>query len=336
MLPNLAALRLSEPPKDVSDVDVGLEDLPSDVLGKVLKDTGSARALCDTVDKLERASKTTRLGAETWQEVASQYGMPGAPAQNTAVGWREHVRGWCEKISPGFDVNGYALVKLATDQAVWLNDSVGYAWILSVVDIPLSTIRGDLSIVARNHDNVSFFETAYGRFKPGHVSTIENVKIPYLSLAIENGNGAVAMWLLDKLLEEAKDTYYEEGEEYDVLNKKLRTQLVGKIVTRAWGALMTSFELALAPVLDKLESLRVASAATTKSTDLFRAARAPSGFEFNLMQTALYNDDLAAMRWLKSRYVYTPESLERVGMARSPETQALLDEWMGQAGGDGE
>ena len=55
MLPNVAALRLSEPlrhpPLDAS-IGVGLQDVPAAILGKILKDTGNAQSLCDATDKL--------------------------------------------------------------------------------------------------------------------------------------------------------------------------------------------------------------------------------------------------------------------------------------------
>jgi hypothetical protein len=171
MLPNLAALRISEPvAPDVSDIDSRLDLLPDAVLSKVIKDTGNARSLCATADALKQTSRGFRdMGA--WSDLAAEYAMPGAPAQNTVTGWRQHVLLWCDKIRTGAP-EGFDLtyVQSALEAEMWAGTAQGYAWILSNGGtVPLAWLRAQASQNVKHIRNLRILELQLSRFTDGRL-----------------------------------------------------------------------------------------------------------------------------------------------------------------------
>ena len=138
MLPNLAALRLSEPPKDVSDVDVVLQDLPDAILSKVLRDTNrydnGARSLCAAADALKQTSRGFR-DMTAWSSIAAEHQMPFTPTHprpdDTVQDWRAFVLAWCDDIRVGRpEGSDLSYVQMALNTEMNLGTREGYAWLL--------------------------------------------------------------------------------------------------------------------------------------------------------------------------------------------------------------
>ena len=258
MLPNLAGLSLLDKPSapKPADVDVKLDELPEALLGKVLKETGSARALCDAVDQLQRTSNAMRINRDAWREIAAQYNMPNQPQVTaTATMWRNYVKTYCNLIKPTADANGYPHVRFETDQAVWLDEPAKYAWIHSVTQIPVSWIKQDLSSVARTHGNVRFFMAVYDRLAKLPASPAH--KLELLSLSGANKHLGLSMWLFQKLWAEADQAAWPATQVQDIDSGEMytaemdaqeltmkRNELKSKVRNAAYTAIIDPFDMA--------------------------------------------------------------------------------------------
>lgn len=261
-LPDLSGLRLSNTPvapTPVAPTDVELLDLPDELLARTIAGGDGARTLCDQVDRLQRTGNRTRQNRDLWRAIAGQWRMPDAPplytrpAQNaTARAWREFVQKWCEAIRPGSDENGYALTRLASDQCVWLGYGGAYAWIHSMVTIPLSWIKQDLFTVARQHDDIRFFETTYDRFArfPNH----QTGKVDHLRMAMEGVHPGTTLWLLTRLLSEASEARWPPSSNLntDALLNAKREELKDIIKMAAYTSINEFNYIVLVPVLESI------------------------------------------------------------------------------------
>ena len=326
---------------ELEGTDAGLEDLPANLLGKILGELNDARKLCDAADKLQRASREIRNDVEAWKEIASQYSMPNPPPPTANVQqWRAHVKYWCEQIRPGTDENGYALTKFSTDQCVWMNEPERYKWIHTVVSppVPVSWIKQDLVIVSKTHGNKAFFDTAYARLPPLNGESADGRdKCEYLLNAVKYGHVDLTTWLFRKLLDEASTAVwppdpsrYLTAEDLEYKRDRLRSD----VVHWAYAAINYINYKTMLPVLEAIHP----PADRQKNVMLYKAVYVAGGSE---------EETLAMMRFLDARYRYTRDimserivedvevfygngvHLERAASEWAPyDTMALLKEWM--------
>lgn len=284
MLPNLAGLRLSS-------IDVKLLDLPEAILAKTL-DPGTVQELCDVVDKLGRTNKQQRDNRAAWMEIAAQYRMPGRPSEDTAAAWREFVKDHCKSVSPGEDAFGYPFVHLATDRAVWRNQPEKYAWIHSMVEsIPLSWVRTDLSIVARSHGNVRFFEIGYDRLLP--LPDNRGTKSEFLYHAVFYRNLELVNWLFTKLLAEANSAVWPNDSAADLAPK--REKLKRDITKAAYnGVANTALEY-------------------EEIIPFLRAIRQPHrAVVLTLMKAAIIEDNIDKVQFLDAQFFITRDEAAQI------------------------
>lgn len=276
-----------------------LQDLPDNVLAKVLDSTGNnARTLCEVVDAL---SRTDRRGRDmtAWEEIASLYSMPGGPTQQTVYHWRRFVMAWCEKIKPGVDANGVAYLKLSLDAALWATDFASWQWIITTAglgNVPLSWVQSFLSLIVSLGRDPRYMALVWAKQRdlPHNIMG----KTQLMHRALEIGNVQVGVWILNKLRAEADVATWPPGRFDDEEIVEERQALHNQIVYSAYQAVDADNYAALVPVLEAIVmphrrhmGMMLKSAIDTTGTQ---------------------DEAITMMRWLDARYTYRPEELQQL------------------------